>query len=275
MKKTYIITTFYTLIVSILTAGKAFAEPGIRPWQLGLQEAATPVMEQLTEFHNLLMIIVTATTVFVLLLLGYICIRFNAKNNPKPSKTSHNSVLEVIWTTIPIIILLIIAIPSFKSLYYINTTPETELTLKVTGYQWYWGYQYPEHDISYDSYIIQDKKELNGEPYLLAVDNKVVVPVDTNVKVLITGADVIHNWAMPAFGLKTDAIPGRVNETWFRATKKGVFYGQCSELCGTGHGFMPIAINVVSKEEFKQWLTHAKQKYAHKSTNFSVASATK
>lgn len=259
----YKIVTFLLVMAGIINPSFAdVALANAKPWQLGLQEAASPVMERLTQFHDFMLVIITVITIFILLLLAYVCVRFSAKKNPTPSKTSHNTLIEIIWTAVPILILILIAVPSFKNLYYINQTPETELTVKVVGYQWYWGYQYPEHDIEYESRPILDKEALNGEPYLLAVDNKVVVPVNTNVKILLTGADVIHNWAIPALGVKIDAIPGRVNETWFRATREGIFYGQCSELCGVGHGFMPIAVEVVSKEKFKKWITLAKEKYA-------------
>ena len=237
--------------------------------QLGFQEPATPVMEKLDSLHDMLTIIAVVVTVFVLLLMLYVCFRFREKANPVPSKTTHNTLIEIVWTTAPILILVVIAVLSLPLHYEMDRTEKADMTLKIVGYQWYWGYEYPDHGgIAFDSKIIRDddpvkeKELLAGEPRLLAVDNQVVVPVDTTIRVQVTAADVIHSWAMPAFGVKTDAVPGRLNETWFRATKKGIFYGQCSELCGVSHGFMPIAVRVVSKEEFAAWVEHAKKKFA-------------
>jgi len=237
----------------------ALAEGMAVPKQLGLQQAATPVMEDLVSFHNFLLILITLIVLFVTALLAYVVIRFNAKSNPVPSKTTHNTLIEVAWTVIPILILVAIAIPSFRLLYKQLQIPEAELTVKATGYQWYWGYEYPDNgDIAFDSNMVPEA-DLNGRPRLLAADNPLVVPVDTTIRVIVTGADVIHAFAVPAFGVKIDAIPGRLNETWFKATRTGIFYGQCSELCGQAHAFMPIEVHVVSKEEFAQWLETNKQ----------------
>lgn len=232
-----------------------------KPWQLGMQEAASPVMEQLAWLHdNILLGMCIAISVFVLLLLVYICFRFNRKSNPVPSKNTHNTKLEIIWTTIPILILVAIAIPSLKLHYFMARDSDAEMTLKAVGYQWYWHYEYPDHGgINFDSYMLKDKDLKAGDRRLLAVDNRVVVPVDTKIRVQITAADVLHAFAVPAFGVKRDAIPGRLNETWFKATKIGTFYGQCSELCGVGHGFMPIVIDVVSKDDFDKWVTSKKK----------------
>lgn len=243
------------------------ADPAIaaqpQPWQLGFQPAASPVMEQINWFHNFLLVIITVITLFVLALLIWCIVRFNARANPEPSKTTHNTMIEVVWTVVPIIILVVIAIPSFRLLYLEQTIPEPDLTIKATGYQWYWSYEYPDHDeMTFDSLMLQDDELQPGQPRLLAVDNEVVVPVGKTVKVLVTAADVIHNWAMPAFGVKMDAVPGRLNETWFRADKPGIYYGQCSELCGRDHAFMPIAVRVVSEEEFAVWLAGAKEEFA-------------
>ena len=240
------------------SAARAQDEGLARPWQLGFQNPATPVMEQLFQMHNILLVIITLITVLVLVALTYICVRFSRKNNPVASKTTHNTLLEVIWTTIPILILIAIAIPSLRLHYFMEKIVEPQLTIKVTGYQWYWHYDYPDNGgFGFDSYMKKDADLKPGDIRQLAVDNRLVVPVDTNVRLLLTGADVIHAWAMPSFGVKKDAIPGRLNETWFKATKTGTFYGQCSELCGVGHGFMPIAVDVVSKEEFAAWVkTH-------------------
>lgn len=234
-----------------------------KPWQLGFQEAATPVMEQLRSVHDhLLLSIIIGISLLVLALLVVIAVRFNRRANPVPSKTTHNTMLEIVWTAIPILILVVIAIPSLRLHYFMQQRPETELTVKVTGLQWYWHYEYPDNGgFGFDSYMLKDEDLKPGDHRLLAVDNRLVVPVDTNVRVLLTGADVIHAWAVPAFGVKKDAIPGRLNETWFKATRTGTFYGQCSELCGVGHGFMPIVVDVVEKAEFDHWVA-AKKKEA-------------
>lgn len=229
------------------------------PWQMNFQPPATPVMERLEELHQYLLILITAIVLFVLGLLGYVCVRFSRKNNPTPSKNTHNTLIEVIWTVVPVLILVAIAVPSLRLHYYMDRTAEAEMTLKVTGYQWYWGYEYPDYEgLSFESYMKKDEELKKGDPRLLSTDKPLVVPVNTNVRVLVTAADVIHAFAMPAFGIKVDAVPGRLNETWFRATKPGVYYGQCSELCGVGHGFMPIEIHVVSKDVFAQWVERAK-----------------
>jgi cytochrome c oxidase subunit 2 len=189
-------------------------------------------------------------------------LRFNAKANPTPSKTSHNTLIEVLWTVLPIVILVVIAVPSFRLLYFQRVIPEVEMTVKAVGYQWYWGYEYPDHgDFAFDSLMLDDD-ERGDQPRLLATDTAMVVPVDTTIRVVVTGADVLHSFAMPAFGLKIDAIPGRLNETWFKANKTGTFYGQCSELCGIRHAFMPIRIEVVEKEAFASWVEKAQEEYA-------------
>jgi len=231
-----------------------------RPWQLGFQDAASPVMEKLVWLHDgFLMYIITAITILVLIAMIYIAIKFNAKANPVPSKTTHNVKLEVIWTVVPVIILIAIAIPSVRIHNYMEATPESGITLKVTGFQWYWGYEYPDNGgINFESRIIEDKDLKEGDVRLLSVDNPVVIPVNTKIRVQTTAADVIHAWALPAFGIKRDAIPGRLNETWFEATKEGRYYGQCSELCGIKHGFMPIVVDVVSQEKFDEWVASKK-----------------
>ncbi len=239
------------------------------PWQMGLADPASPLMSRIQWFHDdFLLIIITVITVFVLLLLLYCMIRFNSKANPEPSTTSHNTLVEVAWTVVPILILVAIAIPSFKVLYFDRTIPEADMTIKATGNQWFWSmeYQDPEFNgIAFDAIMLEDDELKPGQPRLLAVDNNIVVPVNKVVRVVVTASDVIHNFAMPAFGLKMDAIPGRLNETWFKATRTGMFYGQCSELCGIRHAFMPIGIKVVSEEEFKQWVVKAKKEFAGKS----------
>ena len=247
------------------------------PWQLGFQPAATDMMARISSFNDFLLILMTAITVFVLGLMVYVMVRFNARANPVPSKTSHNTLIEVVWTVIPVLILLVIAVPSFRLLYD-QATPEADMTIKATGYQWYWGYEYPDHgDIAFDALMLEDDELQPGQPRLLTTDNAVVVPVDTTVRVLVTAADVIHNWAMPAFGVKMDAYPGRLNETWFRANQTGIYYGQCSELCGIRHSFMPIMVKVVEKEEFTAWVEQAKVEFAsydEANTNLAEVSAT-
>lgn len=238
-----------------LTVSPALADSMPHPWQLGFPEAASPVKVQMDHFHNILLVVITLITAFVTVLLAYTCIRFRAKRNPVPSKTTHNTLIEIIWTAIPVIILVLIAIPSIRLLYYSDHIEKPDMTLKVIGYQWYWGYVYPDNgNISFESYLIKDEDLKPGQIRLFDVDKEVVLPIDTNVRVLMTGSDVIHSWAVPALGVKKDAVPGRLNETWLRITRPGVYYGQCSELCGQGHGFMPIKVHAVTKPEFAAWV---------------------
>lgn len=246
-------------------ASETFAAGMSRPWQMGLQDAASPVMGEIQSFHTILLVIITVIALFVLGLLLVCILRFNAKANPTPSKTSHNSVLEVLWTALPVLILVVIAVPSFKLLYFADRTAEAEMTIKAIGNQWYWSYEYPDHDeLAFDATMLEDDERAEGQPRLLATDNMVVVPAETNIRLLVTASDVIHSWAMPAFGVKLDGVPGRTNETWFRIDKPGVYYGQCSELCGIRHGFMPIAVKAVTKDEFEAWLVKAKVEFAQK-----------
>ncbi|MGI9438860.1 MAG: cytochrome c oxidase subunit II [Parvibaculales bacterium] len=243
-------------------------------WQLGFQEAATQNMTMITDFNDFLLILMTIITLFVLGLMLYVMVRFRARANPTPSTTTHNTLVEVVWTVVPIVILVVIAIPSFRLLYFQRDIPEADMTVKAVGYQWYWGYEYPDHgDFAFDSLMLTDD-ERGDQPRLLATDTAMVVPVDTTVRVIVTAADVLHAFAMPAFGLKMDAVPGRLNETWFKAEKTGTFYGQCSELCGIRHAFMPIRIKVVSKVEFAEWVEEAQIEYAEiDSADAMVASA--
>ncbi|WP_440909048.1 cytochrome c oxidase subunit II [Candidatus Pelagibacter sp.] len=234
-----------------------------KEWQLGFQEAASESMRDIISFHdNLLLPIIVAISAFVLFLMLYVCIKFRASANPNPSKRTHNVAVEVLWTLIPCLILIVIAVPSFKILYKQDAIPKADLTIKAIGYQWYWGYEYPDENIIFDSYMVEDKDLKADQPRLLAVDNEVVVPVNKVVKVLITANDVLHAWALPSFGVKRDAVPGRINETWFKAEKVGTYYGQCSELCGIKHAFMPITVKVVSEEEYQEWLMDARVKFA-------------
>lgn len=252
------------LMASLVAAGQGLAAEGHpEPWQLGMQTAVTPIAEQMHGFHNFLLIIITTITLLVLALMVFAMVRYNERTNPKPSRTTHNTVLEVIWTAVPVLILIVIAIPSFRLLFAQYDYPEADLTIKATGNQWYWSYEYPDQDnLTFDSVMLEDDELKPGQPRLLSVDNEVVVPVNKNVHVLVTASDVLHNWTVPSFGVKVDAVPGRVLKTWFRAAKEGTYYGQCSELCGQRHAFMPITVRVVSEAEYDAWLKQAKQKFA-------------
>jgi cytochrome c oxidase subunit 2 len=249
--------------VIVLTGGAALAASGQpEPWQFGLQQGATPVMDNIIWFHDFLLWVITAITIFVLALLVIVAVKFNAKSNPVPSRTTHNTMIEVIWTVVPVLILVAIAVPSFRLLFYQLNTPQADVTVKATGKQWFWTYSYPDSKFEFDSLMVQTKDLKPGQPRLLAVDNDIVVPVNKIVRILTTGADVIHSFAVPAFGIKIDAIPGRINETWFKAEREGIYYGQCSELCGKDHAFMPIAVRVVNDAEYTAWVDQAKKKYA-------------
>jgi cytochrome c oxidase subunit 2 len=255
------------LAMVVMGAGNALAQQVPQqlpqPWKLNFQPAASPVMARVDSFHDLLLWIITLITIFVLALLVYVMVRFRASKNPVPSKTSHNTLIEVAWTVVPILILVVIAVPSFKLLYFGDKTKEAGLTIKAIGKQWFWSYEYPDNgNFTFDAIMVPENELKPGQPRLLETDNTVVVPVDTNVRLLVTAADVIHAWAMPAFGVKKDAVPGRLNETWFRADREGLFYGQCSEICGAYHGYMPIKLQVVSKEAFAKWAEEAKTKFA-------------
>jgi cytochrome c oxidase subunit II len=260
--------TFSRLTASALIVGSLLASAGAAlagvgqpsPWQLGLQEAASPVMVDITRFHDFLLWIIIGITLFVLVLLVVAMVRFNARANPTPSRTTHNALIEVTWTIVPVIILVAIAIPSFRLLFVELDVPTPDVTVKATGKQWYWSYNYPDNgNFEFDSLIVEDKDLKPGQPRLLTVDNEMVVPVNKVVHVLVTGADVIHSFAVPSFGIKIDAVPGRLNDTWFKATSEGLFHGQCSELCGKDHAFMPITVHVVSDAEFTAWVATEKK----------------
>ena len=257
--------------IALVAGGAASAEELLgqpAPWEYKLQESATPVMDNIMWFHDWLLVIITMITLFVLALLITVVVKFNARANPVPSRTTHNTLIEVAWTLIPVMILVALVVPSFRLLFLELDVPKADLTVKATGKQWYWSYAYPDNGkFEFNSLLAQDKK-----PRLLGVDNELVVPVNKVVRVQVTGADVIHSFAVPAFGIKIDAIPGRLNETWFKATKTGMFYGQCSELCGKDHAFMPIAVRVVSDQDFTAWVETAKKKFAANPAN-SFASA--
>jgi len=253
-----------TMVVILTGAESALAGLGQpSPWQLGLQQSASPVMDNIIWFHDFLLYIITGIAGFVLVLLVVVMVRFNARANPNPSRTTHNTLIEIAWTLIPIVILMFIAVPSFKLLFLQLNVPAADLTVKATGKQWYWSYSYPDNgQFEFDSLMLKEGQRKEGQPRLLAVDNEMVVPVNKTVRVITTGSDVIHSFTVPSFGIKIDAIPGRINETWFTATREGVYYGQCSELCGKDHAFMPIAVHVVSEQAFSAWVEEAKKKYA-------------
>jgi cytochrome c oxidase subunit II len=232
-------------------------------WQLGFEEAASPTMERIVGFHNLLLIIITLITIFVTVLLLYVMYRFSEKRNPTPSRTTHNTTIEVLWTVIPVIILVIIAIPSFKLLYYADRAEDAEMTIKAIGNQWYWSYEYPDDgNFTFDAIMVETEDLQPGQYRLLETDNYVVLPVDTKIRLLITASDVLHSFSLPAMGVKLDAVPGRINETWMEIRREGTFYGQCSEICGAGHAYMPIAVKAVSKEAYAAWVETAKEEFA-------------
>jgi cytochrome c oxidase subunit II len=247
------------LVAGVETALAAFGQA--TPWQLGFQDSATPIMDEITSFHNLLLYIIFAISAFVLVLLITIMVRFNARANPTPSRVTHNTMLEVAWTIIPVAILIFILLFSFPLLFHELNTPPADITVKATGKQWYWTYAYPDNGkFEFDSVMLQDKDRKEDQPRLLAVDNEMVVPVNKIVRVQTIGAEVIHSFAVPSFGIRIDAVPGRLNETWFKATREGVYYGQCSELCGKNHAFMPIAVRVVSEQAFNEWVEAANKR---------------
>jgi cytochrome c oxidase subunit 2 len=270
-----------TVIAALMAAallmpeGAAFAGLGQpTPWQVGLQESASPVMDKVIELHDYVLVFITSITAFVLALLVTVMVRFNARAHPTPSRTTHHTIIEVLWTVLPVVILVFIALPSFRDLFYQLNTPPADLTVKATGVTWNWKYDYPDNgDFEFDSLIVPEKDLKPGQPRLLTVDNEMVVPVNKVVRMQVTGFDVIHSFTVPSFGIKIDAIPGRLNETWFRATKEGWYYGQCSELCGKDHAFMPIAVHVVSEAEFNAWVEEAKKKFASNGAPPKLAAA--
>jgi cytochrome c oxidase subunit 2 len=270
-----ILSSFLTIFLS----NQAFSEDNMgaaHPWGLNLREAFSPVMAEMISFHNALIWLIVIISLFVLALLAIIVVRFNAKSNPKASKTTHNTFIEIAWTVIPVLILVIMAVPSFKLLYKSDVIPEAHMTVKAIGHQWYWSYEYPDHgNFTYDAWLVQDKEDIDGEdrPYtrLLTTDTRVVVPVGKVIRVQMTSTDVLHSWAVPSLGVKKDAVPGRLNELWFEADREGIFYGQCSELCGTNHGYMPIEVHAVSEEEFLLWVEEAKENYDMVGNNLNLA----
>ena len=259
------------LFLSVAAGLAGLATAGLGPalaqmphqWQFGFQVPATPVMERLYEFHMLLVWIIGVISAVVLGLLLCVILRFRESRNPEPSRITHNTVVEVLWTVVPVLILVVIAIPSLRILYYADRVETADMTIKTIGHQWYWSYEYPDNgNFTFDALLKPAEELAPGEPRLLATDNHVILPVQTNIRVLITADDVLHAWAVPSFGVKSDAVPGRINETWIRIEREGIYYGQCSELCGKDHGFMPITVEAMSKEKFQQWVAEAQTKFA-------------
>ncbi len=277
-----IIKTLKITLSSVFTmflANHAFSAENMgaaHPWGLNLREAFSPVMAEMVSFHNGLIWLITIISLFVLALLFIIFFKFNAKAHPNATKTTHNTFLEIAWTAIPVLILVVMAVPSFKLLYKADVIPEAHMTVKAIGHQWYWSYEYPDHgNFTYDAWMVSEAEEIEGQdrPYtrLLTTDTRVVVPVGKVIKVQVTATDVLHSWAVPSLGVKKDAMPGRLNELWFQADREGIFYGQCSELCGTNHGYMPIEVHAVSEEEFLAWIEEAKENYAKVGEDLNLA----
>ena len=260
---------FFIVLISLLTLSTPALAGYADSWQMGLQALASHPYAvgdgsiDVAEFHQFLLYIIIAITIFVTVLLAWVVIRYNRKANPKPADFSHNTMIEVVWTLIPVIILIVIGIPSYNLLRAQNIIPEPELVVKATGYQWYWGYDYPDEGISFMSYMIPDEDidAAAGQKRLLETDTQLVLPIDTNIQILVTAADVLHAFAVPALGVKKDAVPGRLNETWVNIKQPGIYYGQCSEICGTGHSYMPIMVRAVTKEDYAAWLEEAREDY--------------
>ena len=246
----------------VLCVSTAYAaEP--QPWQLGLQDPAGSIAEKATSLHNMLLVIITVISLFVLGLLVYVCVRFRASANPKPSKTSHNTIIEILWTVVPVLILVVIAVPSFQLLYYMDKTKDTEMVIKVTGNQWYWNYEYPDENISFDSYLVDEEDLGEDQIRLLSVDNPMVVPAGTRIKLLVTGNDVMHSFFVPSLAVQIYSIAGRINEAWIdvpEGTKK--YYGQCNQICGVNHAYMPIVVQALNEADYAEWLLNAKEEFA-------------
>jgi cytochrome c oxidase subunit 2 len=250
------------LIVAVLGPSAAYAEAP-HPWQMYFQAAVSPVADQFHEFHGFLLVMITLIVLFVLALLLYVIVRFRASANPVPSKTTHNTLIEVLWTVIPVLILVVMAVPSFKLLYFVDRAQNPDMTIKVTAHQWFWSYEYPDNgNFTFDSNLVQDADLKPGQLRLFEVDNHLVLPVGATVKVLVTSTDVMHSWFVPPAGVQMYAVPGRLNETWVKFEREGTFHGQCNQICGINHGFMPIEIEAVSKAKFDQWVAAAQKKFA-------------
>ena len=273
--KIQLLTLIFCLLFSFFSQANEEGLGVPENWGIDLQNPISEVAKDVYNMHFFVLVIITLITLFVLALLVWVCYRYSEKNNKNPSKTVHNTLVEILWTAIPVLILVVIAVPSFKLLYKQDVIPEPDLTIKAIGYQWYWGYEYPDHgNFSYEAFMLQGEDEVeDGRPYkrMLTTDTIVVVPVNKIVRVQVTAADVLHSWAVPAFSVKTDAVPGRLNETWFKAEKTGIYYGMCSELCGVNHQSMPIEIHVVTENEFEQWVADAQKKYASINQNIKLS----
>ena len=250
------------MALGVLCVSTAYAaEP--QPWQLGLQDPAGSIAERATSLHNMLLVIITVISLFVLGLLVCVCVRFRASANPKPSKTSHNTIIEILWTVVPVLILVVIAVPSFQLLYYMDKTKDTEMVIKVTGNQWYWNYEYPDENISFDSYLVDEEDLGEDQIRLLSVDNPLVVPAGTRIKLLVTGNDVMHSFFVPSLAVQIYSIAGRINEAWIdvpEGTKK--YYGQCNQICGVNHAYMPIVVLALNEADYAEWLLNAKEEFA-------------
>ncbi len=262
MKKINSIFVVSLNFLLVLSLSSAFASEPL-PWQMGLQPPAGSIAEMADNLHNLLLIVITVISIFVLGLMVYVCIRFREQKNPVPSKTTHNSILEVLWTVIPVLILIIIAIPSFKLLYYLDEQREADLTIKVTGNQWYWNYEYIDEEIGFDSYMISDEDLKPGQKRMLDVDNPLVLPVGSKVKVLITGNDVMHSFFIPSLAVQEYSFPGRINEVWMEIPNgEKTYYGQCNQICGINHSYMPVVVQALSIEKYNKWLVEARKEFA-------------
>jgi cytochrome c oxidase subunit 2 len=251
------------MLVALPGAALAQVVGAPRPWEMGMQPSFGPLKDDQIALHNLVLVIITLITLFVGALLVWVMWRYNARRNPVPTRTSHNTILEVTWTVVPVLILVVMAIPSFRLVYYEDRTHDADLTIKVTGHQWYWEYTYPDNNnIDFSSYIIPDDQLQPGQRRLLDVDNQLVVPVGKNIRVLQTSTDVIHSWFIPPIGVQRYAIPGRTIETWFRVDQPGTFYGECNQICGINHSRMPIVVHAVPEQEFEAWVAAAKTKFS-------------
>lgn len=256
------VSALFVFTAFVLFAGPAGADYP-RPWQLGMQPPASEVKDRINSLHDMLLVIITLITLFVLALLVYVMVRFRASAHPTPTRTTHNTMIEILWTVLPVVILVVIAIPSFKLLYFEDRAPNAKMTLKVTAHQWYWSYAYPDNgNVTFDSYMIQDSDLKPGQMRLLSVDNPLVLPVQTDVRILVNGTDVMHSFFITSLGVQIYAVPGRVNETWVNIDRPGTYYGECNQICGDNHAYMPIEIQALSKEDFDKWLDTAKKKFA-------------
>ncbi|MGE4217900.1 MAG: cytochrome c oxidase subunit II [Alphaproteobacteria bacterium] len=249
------------ILITAVSSAAFGADP--KPWGLGLPTPVSGTAERIEAFHDLLLWIITAITIFVIILLGYVCVRFRESRNPTPSRTTHNTLVEVLWTVIPVLILVAIAVPSFRLMYYADRVEDADMTLKVVGHQWYWSYEYPDHgNFTFDANMVAEADLKPGQYRLMETDNRVVLPVGKKVRLLFTSTDVLHSWAISEFGVRLDAVPGRLNETWVEIDKPGVYYGFCSELCGVNHAYMPITVEAVPVEQFDAWVKDAQTRFA-------------